>query len=213
MIRQLDPVETRVLGSLLEKQQTTPESYPLTLNSLLLACNQKTSREPVTDYSEQEIEAALARLQQDKLVWKVTGGRASRWDHNLEGVLEVSRASRAILTVLFLRGPQTIAELRTRTERLHEFETPEEIEETLRVLASREEPFVRHLERQPGQKETRWAHLLSGEPVYTPSPVSERAPRAQSSAGSVLEERITELENTVAELRAEVESLKRLIAG
>ncbi len=213
MIRELDAVETRVLGSLLEKQQATPENYPLTLNALLLACNQKTSREPVTDYSETEIETALARLQQEKLVWKVTGGRAARWDHNLEGVLSISRASKAILTVLFLRGPQTVAELRTRTERLYDFEEPDEIEATLRVLSSRDEPLVRHLERQAGQKETRWAHLLSGEPVIPIVAAEERAPSRRSSAGSGLEERIAELETTVAELRAEVESLKRLITG
>ena len=213
MIRELDPIEARILGSLLEKQQATPENYPLTMNGLLLACNQKTSREPVSDYSEAEVEQALARLQQEKLVWKVVGGRAVRWDHNFEGVLNISRDSKAILTVLLLRGPQTVAELRTRTERLHEFESPDEIDVTLRVLSSREDPLVRQLERQPGQKETRWAHLLSGEPIVPAYVAPEPGSRSHGHAGPGLESRVMTLENEVAELRAEIESLKRLIAG
>jgi uncharacterized protein YceH (UPF0502 family) len=212
MIRPLDPVEARVLGSLLEKQQATPENYPLTLNSLLLACNQKTSREPVTDYFEADVEDALARLQQLRLVWKVTGSRAARWDHNFEGVLEISRESKALLTVMLLRGPQTLAELRTRTERLHTFESLEEIETNLRVLAGRPEPLVRQLERQPGQKETRWAHLLSGEPAIPAA--SEEAPaRTRSSAGALLEERIATLESTVERLAEELAELKRTLGA
>jgi uncharacterized protein YceH (UPF0502 family) len=165
----------------------------------------------VTDYSEAEIEDALARLQQDRLVWKVTGARAPRWDHNLEGVLEISRSSKALLTVLFLRGPQTVAELRARTERLYDFQEPDELEATLRWLASREVPMVRQLERQPGQKEARWAQLLSGEPVLPT--ISDAAPVARRGSASALEERVAELENGVAELRAEIEGLKRLIEG
>jgi uncharacterized protein YceH (UPF0502 family) len=211
MIRQLDPIEARVLGALLEKQQATPESYPLTMNSLLLACNQKTSREPVSDYSEGEIEDALYRLQKEKLVWKVTGARVARWDHNFEGVLEISRESKALLTVMLLRGPQTLAELRTRTERLHQFESPEEIETTLRVLAGREEPLVRQLERQPGQKEQRWAHLLAGEPVV---PVYEEPPvRVRQHAGSNLEDRIAALEEAVTRLSDELSELRRSLGA
>jgi hypothetical protein len=212
MIRQLDPVEARILGSLLEKQQATPEYYPLTINALVLACNQKTNREPVTDYSEADIEDALARLQQEKLVWKVTGARVPRWDHNFEGILTISRESKALLTVLLLRGPQTLAELRTRTERLHTFDSPEEIETTLRVLAGREEPLVRHLERQPGQKETRWAHLLCGEPAI-PAASEDAAPRGRQSAGSGLEERIAALEATVERIADELAELRRSLGA
>ncbi|MBI2213980.1 MAG: YceH family protein [Acidobacteria bacterium] len=211
MIRQLDRVEARVLGSLLEKQQATPENYPLTMNALLLACNQKTSREPVTDYSETDIEDALARLRQEKLVWKVTGARVPRWDHNFEGVLTLSREAKAIFTVLLLRGPQTLAELRTRTERLHAFESPDEIETTLRVLAGREEPLVRQLERMPGQKETRWAHLLCGEPEI---PTFDEAPaRSRQHAGSGLEDRLAALEATVERLESELLELKRVLGA
>lgn len=211
MIRQLDPIEARVLGSLLEKQQATPENYPLTLNSLLVACNQKTSREPVSEYTEAEVEDALARLQRERLVWKVTGARVARWDHNFEGVLEISRESKALLTVMLLRGAQTLAELRTRTERLHDFESLEEIETTLRVLAGRDEPMVCQLERQPGQKEPRWAHLLCGEPVI-PEYVEPPA-RARQSAGSGLEERIAALEESVARLADELSELRRSLGA
>jgi len=211
MIRELDPIEARVLGSLLEKQQATPENYPLSLNALVLACNQKTSREPATDYSDAEIEDALARLQREKLVWKVTGGRVARWDHNFEGVLDISRESKALLTVMLLRGPQTLAELRTRTERLHEFDSQEEIETNLRVLSRREDPLVRQLERQPGQKEPRWAHLLSGEPAI---PAYEEAPaRVRQSAGSGLEDRIAALEESVTKLADELAELRRSLGA
>lgn len=212
MIRPLDPVEARVLGSLLEKQHATPENYPLTMNALLLACNQKTSREPVTDYDEATIEDALARLQQLRLVWKVTGARVPRWDHNFEGILEISRESKALLTVMLLRGPQTLSELRTRTERLHEFESLDEIETNLRVLAGREAPLVRRLERQPGQKEARWAHLLCGEPVI-PVPSEEAPARPRSGSGSGLEERIATLEATVERLSEELAELKRTLGA
>src|SRR3954466_1928456 len=128
--RTLDPIEVRILGSLAEKQLTTPEYYPLTLNALVAACNQKSNREPVMELSESDVQRALDRLQDEKLMWKVMGGRAVRYDHNLDVQWQLDRRSKALLTLLFLRGPQTAGELRGRSERLHEFESIGEVEET-----------------------------------------------------------------------------------
>src|ERR1041385_6979460 len=128
--RELDPVEIRVLGALMEKQLSTPEYYPLTLNALVAATNQKSNRDPVMELSEEEIERALNRLQDEKLVWRVMGGRAVRFDHNLDREWQLDRRSKALLTLLFLRGAQTAGELRGRSDRLHEFESIGEVEET-----------------------------------------------------------------------------------
>src|SRR5215210_3947865 len=130
--RTLDPVEVRILGSLMEKQLSTPEYYPLTLNALVAACNQKSNREPVLELSESEIERALNRLQDEKLAWRVLGGRAVRFDHNLDAVWHINRREKALLTLLFLRGPQTAGELRGRSDRLQTFESVPEVEELLR---------------------------------------------------------------------------------
>src|SRR5581483_7301656 len=119
--RELDPVEIRILGSLVEKQMATPEYYPLTLNALVAACNQKSNREPVMELSETDVQHALDRLQDEKLVWKVMGGRAVRWEQNLDSSLQIDRASKAVLGLLFLRGPQTAGELRSRSDRLYAF--------------------------------------------------------------------------------------------
>src|SRR6266511_4680053 len=126
----LDAAERRVLGSLLEKDITTPDYYPLTLNALVAACNQKSNREPVMELAESDVQRALDRLQDEKLVWKVMGGRAVRYDHNLDGQWQLDRRSKAMLTLLFLRGPQTPGELRGRSDRLHQFESIAEVEET-----------------------------------------------------------------------------------
>src|SRR5207249_12110414 len=121
--RPLDPTEIRILGSLMEKQLATPEYYPLTINALVAACNQKSNREPVMELAESDVQRALDRLQDEKLVWKVMGGRAVRYDHNLDTQWQLDRRSKALLTLLFLRGPQTPGELRGRSDRLHEFES------------------------------------------------------------------------------------------
>ncbi|HVT60236.1 MAG TPA: DUF480 domain-containing protein [Thermoanaerobaculia bacterium] len=168
--RPLDPVEIRVLGSLLEKEQTTPESYPLTLNALLSACNQRTNREPVLQLGEAEVSAALERLRQDVLVWRTESARSLRWKQSVERRWELDPAAKAILALLLLRGPQTTGELRARSERLHPFASLQEVEQTLRRLAATEEPLVREMPRRPGQKESRWTHLVGppragGEPV------------------------------------------------
>src|SRR5258706_7848059 len=159
--RELDPIELRVLGCLMEKQLATPEYYPLTLNALVAAANQKSNREPVMELGESEIQRAPDRLQDEKLVWKVLGGRAVRWDHNLDKAWQLERSTKAILTLLFLRGPQTSGELRGRSDRLHGFESVSEVEETLQRM-SHTPALVRELARRPGQKEARWAHVLGG---------------------------------------------------
>jgi uncharacterized protein YceH (UPF0502 family) len=202
--RTLDPVEVRILGSLAEKQLSTPEYYPLTLNALLAACNQKSNREPVLELSENEIARALDRLQDEKLVWKVMGGRAVRYDHNLDALWHIDRPAKALLTLLFLRGPQTAGEMRGRSDRLHSFDSVAEAEAKLQEMASHPEPLVRQLPRRPGQKEERWAHLAGGAVVET-----EVVPEsAASETREPLSARVLRLEDQVAELSAELRALK-----
>lgn len=157
--RKLDPVEIRVLGALLEKEQTTPQSYPLTTNQVIAACNQKTGRDPVTSYTETEVTEALDRLRSDVLVWRSETARAERWEHSLDRRWELDKRSKAVMTLLLLRGPQTPGELRTRSERMHAFESVEEVEDTLQRLAEGDDAVVAELPRQPGQRESRWMHL------------------------------------------------------
>jgi uncharacterized protein YceH (UPF0502 family) len=202
--RQLDAVELRVLGSLLEKQQATPEYYPLTLNALVAACNQKSNREPVMELPESEVDRALNRLQDEKLVWRVVGGRVTRWDHNLDRTLILDHPAKALLTLLLLRGAQTPGELRGRSDRLHAFETVDDVEQSLQQLASRAQPLVRELERRPGQKETRWIHLLGDVAVSEPVAAVE----SSSPHGEPLSVRVQRLEEQVASLTAELRGLK-----
>ena len=205
--RTLDPVEIRVLGSLMEKQLATPEYYPLTLNALAAAANQKSNREPVMELAEGELTRALDRLQDEKLVWKVLGGRAVRYDHNLDPVWHIDRKEKALLTLLFLRGPQTAGELRGRSDRLHQFETVAEVEETLRDMVAHSEPLVRQLPRRPGQKEERWAHTVGGAVAdeATPAPSSSSEP---SEPREPLSTRVQRLEEQMAALAAELHELK-----
>ena len=202
--RTLDAIEVRILGSLMEKQLATPEYYPLTLNALVAACNQKSNREPVMDLSEDEIGRALDRLQDEKLVWRVMGGRAVRFDHNLDAVWHLNRREKALVALLFLRGPQTPGELRGRSERLQTFESVPEVEETLGDMAAHSEPLVRELPRRPGQKEQRWMHTVGGAVAETaPEPMTtERATSEPLSA------RVQRLEEQVATLTAELHELK-----
>jgi uncharacterized protein YceH (UPF0502 family) len=197
--RPLDPTEIRILGSLAEKQLATPEYYPLTLNALVAACNQKSNREPVMELSDDDVQRGLDRLQTEKLVWKVMGGRAVRWEHNLDTALQLDRAAKAIVTLLFLRGAQTAGELRARSDRLYSFESIGEIEETLRRL----DPLLREIPRRPGQKESRWMHLLGGvEEGVSPAPAGEDA------GHSTLSERVEQLEQQVAALTEELRTFK-----
>ena len=198
--RELDAVELRVLGSLMEKQLSTPEYYPLTLNALMAACNQKSNREPVMELAEPDVQRALDRLQDEKLVWKVMGGRAVRYDHNLDTQWQLDRRSKALLTLLFLRGPQTAGELRGRSDRLHPFEAIAEVEETLQWMSTPPSPFVRELPRRPGQKEGRWMHLLGGAVAEVPEP--------EPVAAEPMSARVARLEEQVAMLTNELRELK-----
>lgn len=202
--RTLDATEIRVLGSLMEKQLATPEYYPLTLNALSAACNQKSNREPVLELGEAEIQRALTRLQDERLVWKVMGGRAVRFDHNLDSVWHIDRREKALLTLLFLRGPQTAGELRGRSDRMHSWESVAEAEEILRDMAGHSEPLVVRLARRPGQKEERWAHTVGGA-VADVAPIEAENPRP---AGEPLSARVQRLEEQVASLIAELQELK-----
>lgn len=206
LARVLDATEIRVLGSLMEKQLSTPEYYPMTLNALISACNQKSNREPVMELSDAEVQRALERLQDEKLVWKVMGGRAVRYDHNLDHVWHINRREKALIAELLLRGAQTVGELRGRSERLEPFATVNEVEDLLRDMASQSEPLVVELPRRPGQKEPRWAHLAGGtpaEPQYEPEAAAE--PRG---SGEPVSMRVARLEQQVATL---TEKLTRLL--
>jgi len=197
----LTDIETRVLGSLVEKQVTTPEYYPLTLNALTLACNQKNNRHPVSSYSEAQVADAVESLREKNLAYVFYGStsRVPKYKHVVPEVLHLNRAELALLCVLMLRGAQTPGELRGNASRLYDFSGLEEIEQTLNALISREpEPLVVRLPRQVGQKEVRFAHLLSGEPK-----IEEVA-----SAPVAKIERVT-LERRVEMLEAEVEDLRR----
>jgi uncharacterized protein len=189
------PVELRVLGCLVEKQRTTPDTYPLSLNALRLACNQATNRDPVLEYDEPTIRGALERLSRRGWVRLASGpgSRAVKYRHLADEALRVSDGQLSLLAVLMLRGPQTLGELKSRTERLHRFESVGEVAETLEVLAERE--LVDRLGRRPGQKEERWVQLLGGEPEES----GEAAPPPRADS---LEERVRRLEEEVADLRA-----------
>src|SRR5262249_36768986 len=176
-VRRMDAsdVELRVLGCLIEKQRTTPEQYPLSLNSLRLACNQSTNRDPVVDYDEPTIRAALDRLGNRGWARLASGpgSRAAKFRHLLDDALGLSGPELALLALLMLRREQTVGELRTRSERLHSFASTAEVEETLRGLAGRE--LVARLPRRPGEREERWAQLLGGEPGAAPAPAAPQA--------------------------------------
>ena len=183
-------LETRVLGVLVEKQHTVPDTYPLTLNALVSGANQKTARDPVIEASEPEVQAALDHLKSLSLVVESSGGRVMRYAQNAGKAFGLPPQSIALLAVLFLRGPQTAGELRINSERLHKFGDILSVEAFLNELA--EKPWVRELPKQPGARETRWTHLLSGEPAVA----AAEAPKPTSTE----------------QLRAEVESLRATVA-
>ncbi len=206
----LTPVQTRIVGCLIEKELATPDNYPLTMNALLAACNQTSNRNPVTRLDEATVGNALENLRALKIVRIVysRSNRADKFRHVLDEAMALDGAEMALLAVLMLRGPQTGSELRSRTERLHPFEDQADVDETLRRLAARDSPLVALLERQPGQKEARWAQLLGGElpggeravPVDPPGP--SRADRL-----TALEEAVESLRDDLHRLRAEHEAL------
>jgi uncharacterized protein YceH (UPF0502 family) len=199
----LDPEEARVLGCLIEKELTTPDYYPLSLNALVNACNQKSNREPVVQYDEATVRDAMERLRHHGLGTVLTGGehRVPKYGHRAYERLDLGRREIAVLAVLLLRGPQTLGEIKERTGRMYEFDDVESVESTLRKLAGHADgPVAVQLPKQPGMREARYAHLLCGDPVLPapePQPVSLR------------EDRLAKLEAEVAELKAAFEEFRR----
>jgi uncharacterized protein YceH (UPF0502 family) len=205
----LSLLETRVLGVLAEKQRTVPDSYPLTLNSLLSGCNQKSARDPVLEATEAEVQAALDSLRALALIVETSGGRAAHYGHNIERVLHIPAQSTALLAMLMLRGPQTAGELRINCERLHKFADISAVESFLAELAGRAEGgLVAELPRLPGARENRWTHLLSGAPLSGERAAAGSAP-ARAADISVGE--IAALKANVARLEAEVSELRTLV--
>jgi uncharacterized protein YceH (UPF0502 family) len=199
----LTPVEVRILGSLAEKAATTPDTYPLTLNNLVLACNQKTAREPVTNLSPGEIGHALRQLEPRGLVKSEYGARAERYHHRIDRVFDLTPAQSSLMALLLLRGPQTLHELLSRSERMHRFAGTDDVRHALERLAERETPLVRRLPRGSGQREDRYAHLLCGEPAMPERDDDAPAPRGHDSqAADALLARIEALEARVAVLEA-----------
>lgn len=196
--RPLDPVEIRALGALLEKQQATPEYYPLTLHALVAACNQKSNRDPVVELSADQVEAALDRLREHVFVWKTGGSRAEKGEQNVEGRWQLDAPAKAVMTLLLLRGEQTPGELRGRSDRLHPFATTGDVEAALEKLVAGPEPLVAELPRRPGQKETRWTHLVAGSVEGARSPA---APVALASRVAALEERLAAISRELSDLK------------
>ena len=203
-MHQLSPVEARVLGTLMEKQHTVPDTYPMSLNAIVSGCNQKTSRSPVMEVTNGEAQAAIDSLKAANLVMESSGNRVARYSHNFERVLQVPSQSAAILAVLMLRGPQTAGELRINGERLHSFADISALQGFLQELAARPAAaLVVELPRQPGSREARWAHLLSGAPAVAPEPAPP-----QARAPSDLEQRVARLEQEVESLKAELSRIR-----
>lgn len=206
---QLNPIEERILGCLIEKEMATPEYYPLTLNALVNACNQKSNRKPAMELDTETVEKTLYELRiEHKLAVEVTstGSRVPKYKHNMAQHWNFSPAKMAILCELLVRGPQTAGDLRAHASRLHPLADANEVEEILQGLETREDgPFVVHLEREPGKRERRWAQLFGGTPH-----ISEEQPDLplQPETGPTREDRIHTLENEIAELRSELGDLK-----
>lgn len=209
----LSPLEARILGVLVEKEKTTPDTYPLTLNSLAAGCNQKTSREPVMSVGESAIQGALEELRSRLLVMETYGasGRVLRYAHNFGKCYGVPAGSVALLAVLMLRGAQTVSELRANCERLYRFDDASSVEGYLEELATRTAgALVLKLSKQPGEREHRWVHLLCGAVIVAESAVR---PNVGGGDNAALEERLTRLEQEVADLRVELAQLAAGIAG
>jgi uncharacterized protein YceH (UPF0502 family) len=212
----LSLLETRVLGVLIEKQHTVPDTYPLTLNALVAGCNQKTSRDPVLDASDADVQATLDRLQSLSLVVESSGGRVMRYAQNFGRVLGIPAQAVALLAVIMLRGPQTVGELRIHTERLHRFADVSSVVAFLHELAARPDgALVTELPRQPGARETRWAHLLSGpvatagESAASTTTTAEGTDPAAFGELAALKTHVTQLQDEVAALRATLDRLVR----
>jgi uncharacterized protein len=212
-MRLLTPLEARVVGVLVEKQRTVPDTYPLSLNALVAGCNQKTARSPVIEASDGEVQGAIDGLKPMSLVFEGSGSRVVRYEHNLGRVMAVPDAAVALLAVLLLRGPQTAAELRLNCERLHKFADIASVEACLDELAERYPPRVVKLARAPGAREARWAHLLCGEvaePVFVAGAAGDAAaPSLALGELAALKAEQTRLAAEVTELRSLVQKLAR----
>ena len=210
----LTDVEARVLGALVEKDITTPDYYPLSLNALVNACNQKNNRDPVMNLDENQVREALSGLEAMGLAGPASSAdsRVTKYEHHLQDVFNFSRGETAVICVLLLRGPQTLGELRGRTERLHRFEDLEAVQAALQHLMRREPPLAAMLPRQPGTKESRYAHLLSGEiPVAVPASrgVAAAVDHGQHNRVSRVEEQVATLERELSDLKLAVEELRK----
>jgi len=210
----LNEIETRVLGSLIEKDITTPDYYPLSLNALVNACNQKNNREPVMTLDESSVRETLATLQEKRLAGPASGAdsRVTKFEHRLQEVFNFDRREIAVLCVLLLRGPQTHGELRGRTDRMYHFDALEDVVSTLDRLAQREPSLVSILPRQPGTKESRYTHLFSGEPPE--QPVAPRSvPVVASDSSNSVTGRVAALEMQVSNLRTELAEIQQQLAS
>jgi len=215
----LSPVETRIVGALLEKELTTPEYYPLTLNALVNACNQKSNRDPVMSLSENEVENTLDKLRDRRFIWhmRLAGSRVSKYEHNLKSLFSFTDQQLALICVLMLRGPQTLGELRVRTERMAKFSSLEEVEAALKDLAGREDPLTAELPRAPGQKESRFTQLISQPPLLDfTEEQNDSAMRSGAAAGTTapagLHDRVAFLEQEVERLHAELAQVREEFA-
>ncbi len=212
MLIEFNEIEARILGCLIEKENTTPDYYPLTLNALVSACNQKSNRNPVVNYDEATVAASLESLQKKDIVYIFygAGSRTPKYKHLLPKVLDLEIAETAIICVLMLRGAQTIGELNQRTNRIYDFSGLDEINQTIESLTSRDEPLVLRLPKQPGQKDGRVCHLLSGE-VDVESMSFETPPNVGGSKNRIsdLEERVSTLENDLDSFRSGFEEFKK----
>lgn len=209
----LKELEARVLGALLEKEITTPDYYPLSLNALVNACNQKSNRDPVMNLQEDAVREALRVLQDNSLARSVSAAdsRVTKYEHRLQEAFNFDRREAAIFCELLLRGPQTPGELRSRAERMHHFDELGEVQSTLQRLMNREPALVKVLARQPGTKESRYAHLLSGD-VEAPDATNANDSPASVMTGNKDKDRIAQLESELAALRADVADLKQQLA-
>lgn len=203
---ELSAIEARILGCLVEKEATTPEQYPLTLNAIHLACNQKTNREPILELSLGEVGHCLRQLDTHGLVKSQHGARAERYEHRVNTVYSLTRQQQAVICVLMLRGPQTLAELMTRTERLASFSDLDDVKHTLERLSQRDHPLVERIPRASGQREDRYVQLLCGPVDHASFP----APKATAlPATNLLEERIAQLEERLLLVEQALQSLRR----
>jgi uncharacterized protein len=208
----LSEVECRVLGALIEKDITTPDYYPLSLNALVNACNQKNNRDPVMNLDESAVREALHGLQENRLAGPAGGAdsRVPKYEHRIQEVFNFTRAETAVMDVLLLRGPQTPGELRGRGERMYRFEELSDVQSTLQKLMSREPPLVKMLPRQPGTKEARFAHLLAGDVEgFTVLPEAASARTGDDDRLAQVESEVAELRRELADLKQQMESFKR----